>query len=249
MDFRRKYRGFDMLLIDDIHFLAGKERLQEEFFHTFNALFESHKQIVLTCDRPASEIPALEQRLVSRFEWGMMTELEPPDVETRIAILRQRLRESHVEMSDEVIDFMAHIIRANIRRLEGALIRVTSYASLTRKPVTTETVEHLLRDLIDQEQHEALTTETIQRAVAEYYDIRLGDMTGRQRPAAIALPRQVAMYLCRTLTNQSLPTIAEGFGRNHATVMHACRVVTDRMKTDTGFRQTVGTLKQRLARR
>mgnify|MGYP003587113739 CR=1 FL=1 len=249
VDFRRKYRGFDMLLIDDIHFLAGKERLQEEFFHTFNALFESHKQIVLTCDRPASEIPALEQRLVSRFEWGMMTELEPPDVETRIAILRQRLRESHVEMSDEVIDFMAHIIRANIRRLEGALIRVTSYASLTRKPVTTETVEHLLRDLIDQEQHEALTTETIQRAVAEYYDIRLGDMTGRQRPAAIALPRQVAMYLCRTLTNQSLPTIAEGFGRNHATVMHACRVVTDRMKTDTGFRQTVGTLKQRLARR
>lgn len=249
VDFRKKFRSFDVLLIDDVHFLAGKERLQEEFFHTFNALFENHKQIVVTCDRPASEVPALEHRLVSRFECGLVTELEPPDIETRIAILRQKQQHFNLHLPDDVTQHMAESIRANIRRLEGALIRVVSYASLTRKPITLEVVDYLLRDLIDQEQNEALTTEVIQRAVAEYFDIRLGDMTGRQRPQSIALPRQVAMYLCRTLTNQSLPTIANGFGRNHATVIHACRVVEEKMKNDPSFRQTIGLLRQRLNRR
>ncbi len=248
VDFRKRFRGYDVLLIDDVHFLAGKEGLQEEFFHTFNALYESRKQIVLTCDRPANEIPAIEHRLVTRFEWGMVAELEPPDVETRIAILRQKQLQCSLQLPDEIIHFIAEIIRSNIRSLEGALTRVVSYASLTQKQVTLETVEYLLRDKIDQAQKETLSAEAIQRAVADHYDIRLGDMTGRQRSQSIALPRQVAMYLCRTLTNQSLPTIGERFGRNHATVIYSCRQVAEKMKTDTALRQTVGVLKQRLMR-
>ena len=247
--FRQKYRSIDLLLIDDIHFLAGKERLQEEFFHTFNALFESHKQIVLTCDRPASEIPGLEKRLVSRFEYGLVTELETPDVETRMAILRKKQEQLNLSLPDEVIAYMAEHIRSNIRRLEGALIRVVSYSSLTGRPISRETVEHLLRSTLDQEQHDALTIEVVQRTVAEYYDIRLGDMTSRQRPQSIALPRQVAMYLCRVMTPHSLPAIGNAFGRNHATVIHACRLVGDKMKNDTAFRQSVSTIRQRLERR
>ncbi len=249
VQFRKKYRSIDVLLIDDIHFLAGKERMQEEFFHTFNALHESHKQIVLTCDRPASEIPGLEQRLVSRFEWGLVTELETPDTETRIAILRKKQEQLHLSLPDDVILYVAEHVRSNIRRLEGALIRVASYASLTGRETTVETLEYLLRDTLDQEQHEALTIETVQRTVAEYYDIRLGDMTSKQRPHSIAFPRQVAMYLCRTLTEQSLPTIGNAFGRNHATVLHAYRLVSNKLKADPAFRQTVTVIKQRLGHR
>ncbi len=249
VQFRKKYRGIDLLLIDDIQFLAGKERMQEEFFHTFNTLFENHKQIVLTCDRPASEIAGLEQRLVSRFEWGLVTELESPDVETRIAILRKKQIELNLSLPDDVITYMAEHVRSNIRRLEGALIRVASYASLTGKETTIESIEYLLRDTLDQEQHEALTAEVVQRTVAEYYDIRLGDMTSKQRPQSIAFPRQVAMYLCRTMTKQSLPAIGNAFGRNHATVLHACRLISDKMKVDPSLRQTVTVLKQRLTQR
>ncbi|MFH0881141.1 MAG: chromosomal replication initiator protein DnaA [Lentisphaerota bacterium] len=246
VQFRKKYRGMDILLIDDIQFLAGKERMQEEFFHTFNTLHENHKQIVLTSDRPASELSGLEPRLVSRFEWGLVTELEMPDVETRIAILRKKEEQLNLQLPDDVIVFMAEHIRSNIRKLEGALIRVASYASLTKKPATMEMVETLLRDTLDQEKHEALTIERVQRAVAEYYDIRLGDMTSKQRPQSIAFPRQVAMYLCRTLTQNSLPSIGNAFGRNHATVLHACKLINDRMKNDSVFRQAVSVLKQRL---
>ena len=249
VQFRKKYRGIDLLLIDDVQFLAGKERMQEEFFHTFNALFENHKQIVLTCDRPASVISGLEQRLVSRFEWGLVTELELPDVETRIAILRKKQAELNLSLPDDVIAYMAEHVRSNIRRLEGALIRVASYASLTGKETTIESLEYLLRDTLDQEQHEALTAEAVQRTVAEYYDIRLGDMTSKQRPQSIAFPRQVAMYLCRTMTQQSLPTIGNSFGRNHATVLHACRLVAEKMKVDPSLRQTMAVLKQRLNQR
>jgi chromosomal replication initiator protein len=249
VQFRKKYRGIDALLIDDIHFLAGKERMQEEFFHTFNTLFDNHKQIVLTCDRPASEIPGLEQRLVSRFEWGLVTELELPDTETRIAILRKKQEQLHLSLPDDVILYVAEHIRSNIRRLEGALIRVASYASLTGRETTLETLEYLLRDTLDQEQHEALTIEAVQRAVAEYFDIRLGDMTSRQRPQSIAFPRQVAMYLCRTMTEQSLPTIGNAFGRNHATVLHACRLVSEKAKADPALRQTMAVIKQRLGHR
>ncbi len=249
VQFRKKYRTVDLLLIDDIQFLGGKERMQEEFFHTFNALFDGHKQIVLNCDRPASEIPGLEHRLVSRFEWGLVTELEAPDVETRIAILRKKKDELKLTIPDDVLNYLAENIRSNIRRLEGALIRVVSYSSLTGRPLTMETMEYLLRDTIDQEKQDELTLEEIQKIVADYFDVRLGDMTSSRRPQAIAFPRQVAMYLCREMTKHSLPSIGSAFGRNHATVLHAVRVVQNRLKADPSLRQTMMVLQQRVSKR
>ena len=247
--FRKKYRNTDLLLIDDIHFLGGKERLQEEFFHTFNALFENHKQIVMTSDRPASEIAGLEHRLVSRFEWGLVTELEAPDVETRIAILRKKQEQLNLPLPDDITTYIAEHIHSNIRRLEGALIRATSYTSLTGRPLTITTLESLLRDTLDQEKQEAMTIEQIQRTVADYYDIRLADMTSNRRPQSIAFPRQVAMYLCRNMTNSSLPAIGEAFARNHATVMHACKLVTTRINKDSDFRLSLSVLNQKLTQR
>lgn len=247
--FRKKYRHIDVLLIDDIHFLAGKERIQEEFFHTFNALHGHHKQLVLTCDRPASEIPGLEQRLISRFEWGLVTQLERPDVETRMAILRKKAEQMNYALSESICLFIAEHVHTHIRQLEGALLRVASYASLTKKPLGIENVEVLLRDVLDQERVEAVTIEGVQRVVAEYFDLRLGDMTSKSRPQSIAFPRQMAMYLSRHLTSNSLPTIGNAFGKNHATVLHACRLVEKRMKTDASLRQTVTALKERLLSR
>ena len=244
--FRKKYRTIDLLLIDDIHFLAGKESTQEEFFHTFNSLHQNQKQIVMTSDRPISEISNLQKRLVSRFEWGLVTEMEMVDLETRVAILRRKREEQGLQLPDDTLFFIAEHVRSNIRKLEGSLLRAASYASLTRKPLTTEALEYLLRDTIEQENQTALTIEGIQRMVAEYYDIRLGDMTSKQRPQNIAFPRQVAMYLCREMTEQSLPAIGNAFGRNHATVLHAHRSVGRKMKTDTGLRQAILSLQQRL---
>lgn len=239
----------DVLLIDDVQFLANKERIQEEFFHTFNALHEAHRQIVLTCDRPASEIQNLEHRLMSRFEWGLVTDLQPPDVETRVAILRKKEQSLGVSLPQEVIDFLAQRIRSNIRRLEGALIRVATYASLAGKPVTLEVVEHQLRELLHEEGRHAITIEIIQKRVAEHYDIRLADMTSRRRPENIAFPRQVAMYLARQLTESSLNTIGEAFGgRDHGTVLHACRLVRGRMEVDPSVRQVVSYLEKQLHR-
>lgn len=248
VQFRRKYRNCDLLLIDDIHFLSGKERMQEEFFHTFNSLFDNHKQIVLTCDRPASEIPGLEHRLVSRFEWGLVVELETPEIETRIAIIRKKAEQLNLDLPSEVLVYLAERIRSNIRRLEGALIRVASYKSLTGKELTSETLEYLLRDTLDQEKSEAPTIEGIQRLVADYFDLRLADMTSKRRPQNIAFPRQVAMYLCRTHTQHSLPSIGNAFGRNHATVIHACKLIEEKMSSDASFRQTVSVLNQKLVR-
>lgn len=244
--FRRKYRHIDLLLIDDIHFLAGKESTQEEFFHTFNTLYENQKQIVMTSDRPVSEIANLQKRLVSRFEWGLVTEMEMADLETRVAILRRKREQLNIRLPDETIFFIAEHVRSNIRKLEGSLLRVASYTSLTNKQPTIEILEYLLRDTIEQENQNALTIEAIQRAVAEYYDIRLGDMTSKQRPRNIVIPRQVAMYLCREMTDQSLPAIGHAFGRNHATILHAHRTIADRMKTDAGLRQIILSLQQRL---
>ena len=249
VQFRKKYRNVDLLLLDDVQFLGGKERMQEEFFHTFNALHHASKQIVLTCDRPASEIPGLEHRLVSRFEWGLVTQLEQPDVETRIAILRRKQEEMNVQLPAEVINYLAEHVRSNIRRLEGALVRAVSYASLTGRTLNVEVVEHLLRDTLDQEKESNLTSEEIQKVVADYFDIRMADMTSNRRPQNIAFPRQVAMYLCRELTDQSLPTIGASFSRNHATVLHACRLVSERLKTDGTFRQNMVVLQQRLSKR
>jgi chromosomal replication initiator protein len=248
--FRRKYRQTDVLLIDDIQFLSGKERIQEEFFHTFNALHEAHKQIVLTCDRPASEIQNLEQRLVSRFEWGLVTDLQPPDVETRVAILRKKEASLGVHLTDAVIYFLAERIRTNIRRLEGALIRVASYCWLMKQELTVEAVETLLRDVLHEEGRPAVTVDVIQKRVAEHFDIRLADMTSKRRPENIAFPRQVAMFLARHLTESSLSAIGEAFGgRDHGTVLHACRSVKDRMETDHGIRQVVQYLEKQLAGR
>ena len=247
--FRKKYRQTDVLLIDDIQFLAGKERIQEEFFHTFNALHEAHKQIVLTCDRPASEIQGLEHRLVSRFEWGLVTDLQPPDVEMRLAILQKKAQIMGVTLSDDIMNFLANRIRTNVRRLEGALIRVASYASLTGKKLTIEVVEGLLREILHEEGRFSVNIEVIQKKVAEHFDIRLADMTSKRRPENIAFPRQIAMYLSRQMTESSLNTIGEAYGgRDHGTVLHACRLVKDRMEVDANVRQVVHYLEKQLMR-
>ena len=247
--FRKKYRQTDVLLIDDIQFLAGKERIQEEFFHTFNALHESHKQIVLTCDRPASEIQGLEHRLVSRFEWGLVTDLQPPDVEMRLAILQKKAQLMGVTLPEDILNFLANRIRTNVRRLEGALIRVASYASLTGKKLSIEVVESLLREILHEEGRFSINIEVIQKKVAEHFDIRLADMTSKRRPENIAFPRQIAMYLSRQMTENSLNTIGEAFGgRDHGTVLHACRLVKDRMEVDSNVRQVVHYIEKQLMR-
>ena len=247
--FRKKYRQVDVLLIDDIQFLGGKERIQEEFFHTSNTLFDAHKQIVLSSDRPAAEIANLESRLVSRFEWGLVTELQPPALETRIAILKKKAAILDVKLSDQVIEFLAQKIRTNIRRLEGALVRVASFASLTGKEINTDTLESLLRDALNEEAKHTITIDLIQKKVAEHFDIRLADMTSRRRPQTVAFPRQVAMYLSRTLTDHSLVDIGESFGgRDHGTVMHACRLIEARVGEDQRLRQTISYLQQALER-
>jgi chromosomal replication initiator protein len=247
--FRKKYRQSEVLLIDDIQFLAGKERIQEEFFHTFNALHEAHKQIVLTCDRAPSEIQGLEQRLVSRFEWGQTADVQLPDVETRLAILHKKAQFMNVTLPEEVINFLATRIRTNIRRLEGALIRVASYASLTGRKLTIEVVENLLREILHEEGRQTISIEVIQKKVAEHFDIRLADMTSKRRPENIAFPRQIAMYLSRQMTESSLNTVGEAFGgRDHGTVLHACRLVKDRMEVDSNVRQVVNYLEKQLIR-
>jgi chromosomal replication initiator protein len=190
----------------------------------------------------------LEQRLVTRFQWGQVTQIEKPDVETRLAILRKKQEQMNIRVADEILMYLAEHIRSDVRHLEGALTRVTAYASLMGHPVTIQVVEQLLRDLLDQERINALTIETIQRIVAEYYDIRLADMTSKQRPQAIAFPRQVAMYLCRDLTDFSSPTIGEAFSRNHATVLHACTLINQRVTSDPDLRQTIAMLRHKLGR-
>src|SRR4051794_25336730 len=247
--FRKRYRQADLLLIDDIQFLGGKERSQEEFFHTFNTLFDGHKQIVLSSDRPASEIANLEHRLVSRFEWGLTAELQPPDVETRTAILRKKARTLHITLRDEIFEFLANRIRTNVRRLEGALMRVASFASLSGKELTNEVIEHLLKDILNEEARHAVTIEQIQRRVAEHFDVRIADMTSKRRPANIAFPRQIAMYLARELTKASLNEIGDAFGgRDHGTVLHACKLVKKRMIEQDNIRQTVSFIDSSLQR-
>ncbi len=248
VSFRKKFRNTDLLLIDDIHFLAGKDRLQEEFFHTFNTLFDSRKQILMTSDRPAAEIANLEKRLVSRFEWGLVTELEAPDLETRIAILRNKQERTQIMVSDEILLFIARNIRSNIRRLEGALIRVCSYTSLTGCRLTLEAAEKLLRDTLEQEQEKTLTFADIQKTVAEHFDIRFADMTSKRRPQAVAYPRQIAMYLCRRMTPFSLPEIAGAFNKTHATVMHACKSVDKKLANDASLRQTIAQISHHLGK-
>jgi chromosomal replication initiator protein len=247
--FRRRYRSSDVLLIDDVQFLAGKERSQEEFFHTFNTLLDGRNQVVLTCDRPACEIKNLEPRLVSRFECGLTVELQPPQMETRLAILRKKSHDWKVRVDESVLAFLAEKIRTNVRRLEGALMRVATYASLAGESVTVDKVEHLLRDLIREEASRQISIDAIQKAVAEHFDVRLADMTSRRRPASIAFPRQVAMFLSRSLTKGSLMEIGEAFGgRDHGTVIHACRQIGRKLETEPTLKDVIARLEAQLRR-
>ncbi|MBL9192937.1 MAG: chromosomal replication initiator protein DnaA [Opitutaceae bacterium] len=247
--FRQRYRHVDVLLIDDVQFLAEKERIQEEFFHTFNDLFESGKQIVLTSDRRAAEIAKLESRLVSRFEWGLPADIQAPDFETRLAILRTKAAALRFDPPPPVLSFIAQHISKNIRRLEGALIKVASYSSLTGRTIDLATTEELLKDaLMEQAQHQ-LTIETIQKRVTEHFQLRIGDMTSKRRPNNIAIPRQIAMYLARTLTKHSLQEIGDAFGgRDHGTVIHACKAVENMMDQDASVRGSIEFLKTQLSR-
>lgn len=244
--FRKKYRKIDMLMIDDIQFLDGKARLQEEFFHTFNTLFESHKQIVLTSDRTPSEMAGLAPRLISRFEWGLVTELGKPDVETRTAILRKKAEALDLRVELELLDYLAERISSNIRSLEGALIRVASYISLTNQHIDIAKTEELLRDLLDKESKAAVNVDIIQRTVAEHFDLRPSDITGKKRSKDIAWPRQIAMHLCRTMTAQSFPVIGEAFCRNHATVLYAHEQVSNKTKEDRALQQTIAILRDKV---
>jgi chromosomal replication initiator protein len=245
--FRRNYRQVDVLLIDDIQFLAGKDRSQEEFFHTFNTLCDGSKQIVLTSDSPPTEIGNLEKRLVSRFEMGLTAELQLPDAETRLAILRHKMNAMPEKLSDPVLTFIAERVKTNVRRLEGALNRVAAFATLHGRAISVPQVEVLLRDLLQQEGQQNVSIDVIQRRVAETYDLRLADMTSKRRPANIALPRMVAMYLSRRLTTASLNEIGEAFGgRDHGTVLHANRTIEEKMKADEKLRRIVNYLAEKL---
>ena len=221
--FRNKYRTIDVLLIDDIQFLAGKERTQEEFFHTFNALHESNKQIIISSDRPPKEIPTLEDRLRSRFEWGLITDIQPPDLETRIAILRKKASSENISMDDDVILYIANNIVTNIRELEGAFIRVIAYSSLTKRKIDVPLAQETLQSIIAAyEKPKIITIEKIQKVTAEHFALRVDELKAKKRTKNVALPRQIAMYLARELTDSSLPKIGEEFGgRDHTTVMHA----------------------------
>ena len=246
--FRKKYRHADVLLIDDIQFFAGKESTQDEFFHTFNSLSDGRRQIVLTSDRPANEIANLEERIVSRCEWGLTAAMQPPEVETRIAILRRKMEEWNVELDDHVVEFLADRIRKSVRRLEGGLMRLASYTSLSGRHLDDEAIENLLKDILREEGRRRVTINRIQKEVAEHFDIRLADMTSKRRPANIAFPRQVAMYLARTMTDHSLVEIGQAFGgRDHGTVIHAGKKVEKCIDSSSETRQAVSMLSTRLS--
>ena len=246
--FRSRYRSVDYLLIDDIQFLAGKERIQEEFFHTFNEIYEAQRQIFLTSDRPAGEIDKIESRLLSRFQWGLVTDIQAPDLETRVAILSRKADAMGISVEPEIIEFLAKNISRNVRRMEGALTRVAGYVGLTRKKADLETVQRLLRDILREENLSRITIETIQKKVVDYYHLRMADMLSRRRPANIAFPRQVAMYLSRMLTEHSLQEIGGAFGgRDHGTVIHACKTVENMMDQDTSIKHSVEFLNEQLS--
>ncbi|GLV14786.1 chromosomal replication initiator protein DnaA [Alicyclobacillus hesperidum] len=241
--FRSKYRSIDVLLIDDIQFLANKEQTQEEFFHTFNSLHEAGKQIVISSDRPPREIPTLEDRLRSRFEWGLITDIQPPDLETRIAILQRKAKSDGLDISENVLAYIADQIDSNIRELEGALIRVVAYSSLVNEDVTPELAQVALKDIIQPNRPRAVTVNQVQKVVSDHYGLRIEDLRGKKRTRNIAFPRQIAMYLTRELTDMSLPRIGEAFGgRDHTTVMHACDRVAEEMEKDTDLRATIDRL-------
>jgi chromosomal replication initiator protein len=239
--FRERYRNVDILLIDDIHFIAGKEATQEEFFHTFNTLYDAHKQIVLSSDRPPKDISTLEERLVSRFEWGLVTDIQPPDLETRIAILRKKNEQNNIRVPDDVVYFIADKVKLNIRELEGALIRVVAYSSLINEAISIDMAGSVLKDMILEDKK--ISIDSIQKKVAAYFDIRLTDMKAKKRTRAVVFPRQIAMYLARSLTESSLPEIGEYFGgRDHTTVLHAYEKIRGVLEKDPKLTDSVNRL-------
>lgn len=244
--FRSKYRNLDLLLIDDIHFIAEKEATQEEFFHTFNSLYDSHKQIVVSSDRPPKEIPGLEARLVSRFGWGLVTDIQTPDFETRVAILKKKMEKETVQVPDDVAYYIASKIASNIRELEGALIRVVAYCSLTGQLVTKANAQQVLRDSVKEEEKN-LSIEKIQGTVAEYFNLKVSELRSKRRSRSVSRPRQIAMYLVRSLTDHSLPEIGEYFGgRDHSTVLHGFNKISDELETKPDTQRLVEELRELL---
>jgi chromosomal replication initiator protein len=248
--FKMRYRTYDVLLVDDIQFIEGKDTLQEEFFHTFNSLYEAGKQIIISSDRQPRELATLEARLKSRFEWGLITDIQPPDLETRIAILRKKVATDRLDVADkDVLTFIADRVTSNIRELEGALTRVIAYASLTGRPITVSVADEVLKDLFPGGSARAITAEQVQAAVCEWFGVSQADLRGDKRPQSIAYPRHIAMYLCRELTDQSLPKIGAKFGgRDHSTVMHGVRRIGDLIREDRDVFNVVQELTARIKR-
>lgn len=247
-EFRSKYRNVDVLLIDDIQFIAGKESTQEEFFHTFNSLYEANKQIIISSDRPPKEIRTLEDRLRSRFEQGLIADIQPPDLETRIAILKKKAKSENLSISDNVMLLIAKKIHSNIRELEGALIRVVAYSSLTNGEINEDLANEALKDIISNSKPKLVTATTIKEVVGQYYNIKIEDFNAKKRNKSIVLPRQIAMYLCRDLTDLSLPKIGEEFGRDHTTIMHAYEKISSDMKLDSQLKSVIEELKNKIER-
>ena len=246
-EFRNKYRNIDLLLIDDVQFIAGKDRTQEEFFHTFNALYESNKQIILSSDKPPKEIKTLEERLRSRFEWGLIADMQSPDYETRMAILTKKAQLEKLEISSDVISFIADNISSNIRELEGALNRVVAYSSLTNNNITIETATDALKDILTGNKNKIINSNLIQSVVSRYFDIKQEDFKSKKRSREIAYPRQIAMYLCRELTDMSLPKIGNDFGgRDHTTVLHAYEKISEEINTKVETRKIIEELKKNI---
>nr|WP_170005852.1 chromosomal replication initiator protein DnaA [Bacillus fonticola] len=248
VEFRNKYRNVDVLLIDDIQFLAGKEQTQEEFFHTFNTLHDESKQIVISSDRPPKEIPTLEDRLRSRFEWGLITDITPPDLETRIAILRKKAKAEGLDIPNEVMLYIANQIDSNIRELEGALIRVVAYSSLINKDINPDLAAEALKDIIPSAKPKVITIADIQRIVGEFFTVKLEDFVAKKRTKSVAYPRQIAMYLSREMTDFSLPKIGEEFGgRDHTTVIHAHEKISRLLNTDTQLQKQIQNIRDQLS--
>jgi len=235
LEFRERYRSVDVLLVDDIQFVSGKEGTQTEFFHTFNALYDAQKQIVLSSDRPPHEIPALEERLRSRFEWGLIADIQPPDLETKVAILKKKAENEVVPLPDNVAIYIAGRIKSNVRELEGSLVRLIAYASLTGHEISLELAQDVLKNVLEQDE-KAVTIESIQKFVSDYYQLKISELKSRNNSKSIAMPRQIAMYLCKTLTHASLPEIGRSFGgKHHSTVIHSIKKVNDMRKRDGNF--------------
>jgi len=246
LDFRNKYRRVDLLLIDDVHFLANKESTQEEFFHTFNTLYDSRKQIVLTSDSPPRESSNIEERLISRFQWGLVTDIQPPDLETRIAILKKKAISDSLILPDEVLMFIAKHIRSNVRELEGSLIRLLAYSSLTGNDITVELAEGILKNILRQEE-KTVTVENIQKHTADFYKVQVSDLKSKKRTRKVAFPRQVAMHLCRKMTDLSLIEVGSHFGgRDHTTVIHACDKIESWVATDNQGRREISILAEKI---